>query len=236
VATGGLSIPQMGATGFTYAVAQQFGLGIVPTRPGLVPFTTSSRALEFCKRLAGVSIPCIASCNGASFAENLLFTHKGISGPAMLQLSSYWQRGEQVHIDTLPGFDLLTHLKEQQSARPKAELQTILSALLPRSFVEAMGETSIPNQAMGQLSAKDMITVAHTLKDWTILPNGTEGYRKAEVTVGGVDTTVLSSKTMEAVEVPGLFLIGEAVDVTGPLGGYNFQWAWASGYCAGQYV
>ena len=235
-ATGGLSIPQMGATGFAYAVAQQFGLDVVPTRPGLVPFTTTSRTLEFCRRLAGVSIPCIASCGGASFAENLLFTHKGISGPAMLQLSSHWQRGEQLHIDTLPGFDLLPHLKEQQSARPRAELQTILSALLPRSFVEAMGETSLPKRAVAQLSPNDLSAIADTLKDWRILPNGTEGYRKAEVTIGGVDTTCLSSKTMGAVEVPGLFFIGEAVDVTGPLGGYNFQWAWASGYCAGQYV
>jgi len=236
VATGGPSIPQMGATGFAYGIARQFGLNIVQTRPGLVPFTSSGRALEFCNRLAGVSIPCTASCNGASFTESLLFTHKGISGPAMLQVSSYWEKGEQVHIDLLPGFDLLAHLKEQQAFRPKAELQTILSALLPRSFVEAMGETSIPSRAMDQLSLKDLNAVARTLKDWSIPFNGTEGYRKAEVTVGGVDTTELSSKTMEAVKVPGLFFIGEAVDVTGPLGGYNFQWAWASGYCAGQYV
>jgi hypothetical protein len=236
VATGGLSIPQMGATGFAYAVAQQFGLRVTPTRPALVPFTSSGRALEFCRRLAGVSIPCIASCNGASFTENLLFTHRGISGPAMLQVSSHWQEGEEVHIDLLPGFDPLTHLKEQQAARPKAELGSILSALLPRSFVQAMCETSLPNRAMGQLSLQDLSAIDHTLKDWTISHDGTEGYRKAEVTLGGVDTTGLSSKTMGAIEVPGLFFIGEAVDVTGPLGGYNFQWAWASGYCAGQYV
>ena len=236
VATGGLSIPQMGATGFAYATARQFGLDLVPTHPGLVPFTTSGLALEFCRRLAGVSIPCIARCGGASFTENLLFTHKGISGPAILQVSSYWRGGEQVHIDVLPGIDPLTHLKEQQAARPRAELQTILSALLPRRFVEAMGETSLPNRAMAQLSTKDLSAVAHTLKDWTISPNGTEGYQKAEVTLGGVDTTSLSSKTMGALAVPGLFFIGEAVDVTGPLGGFNFQWAWASGYAAGQYV
>ena len=236
IATGGLSIPQMGATGFAYAVARQFGLNVVPTSPGLVPFTSSGRALEFCRRLAGISIPCTASCKGASFTENLLFTHKGISGPAILQVSSHWQEGEQVHIDLLPGFDLLTHLKEQQAARPKANLQTILSALLPRRFAEAMCETSLPNLDMAQLSIKDISAVAHTLKDWTIQPDGTEGYRKAEVTLGGVDTNDLSSKTMGAVEIPGLFFIGEAVDVTGPLGGYNFQWAWASGYCAGQYV
>lgn len=236
VATGGLSIPQIGATGFAYAVARQFGLKVTPTRPALVPFTSSGRALEFCRRLAGVSIPCTASCLGASFTENLLFTHKGISGPAILQVSSHWQEGEQFHIDLLPGFDVLTHLKEQQAARPKADLQTILSALLPRRFVAAMCETSLPNLGMAQLSAKDISAVAHTLRDWTILLDGTEGYRKAEVTLGGVDTNDLSSKTMAAVGVPGLFFIGEAVDVTGPLGGYNFQWAWASGYCAGQYV
>ncbi|MDO8750624.1 MAG: NAD(P)/FAD-dependent oxidoreductase [Dehalococcoidia bacterium] len=236
VATGGLSIPQMGATGFAYAVAQQFGLNVVPTRPGLVPLTTGGQALAFCRRLAGVSIPCIASCGGASFTENLLFTHKGISGPAILQVSSYWQQGEQVHIDLLPGLDLLNHLKEQQAARPRAELQTILSALLPKSFVEAMCETFLPNRAMAQLSFKDISAVADTLKDWSIPLNGTEGYRTAEVTVGGVDTRGLSSKTMEALEVSGLFFIGEAVDVTGPLGGHNFQWAWASGYCAGQCV
>ncbi len=236
VATGGLSIPQMGATGFAYAAARQFGLNVVPTHSGLVPFTTRGRAFEFCRGLAGVSIPCIARYGGASFTENLLFTHKGISGPAILQVSSYWRGGEQVHIDMLPGIDLLTHLKEQQAARPKAELQTILSALLPRRFVEAMGETSVPIRAMAQLSPQDLSAIAHALKDWTISPSGTEGYRKAEVTVGGVDTTGLSSKTMGALEVPGLFFIGEAVDVTGPLGGYNFQWAWASGYAAGQYV
>jgi len=236
VATGGLSIPKMGATGFAYAVAHQFGLDVTPTRPALVPFTASGRDLEFCRALAGVSIPCIASCNGASFMENLLFTHKGMSGPAMLQVSSHWQESDQVHIDLLPGFDPLAHLKEQQTSRPKAELRTILSALLPRSFVEAMCETSLPNRAMGQLSLQDLSAIDHTLKDWTISYDGTEGYRKAEVTLGGVDTTGLSSKTMGAIKVPGLLFIGEAVDVTGPLGGYNFQWAWASGYCAGQYV
>ena len=236
VATGGLSIPQMGATGFAYAVARQFGVNVVPTRPGLVPFTASGRDLEFCRSLAGVSIPCVASCMGASFMENLLFTHKGLSGPAILQVSSHWQEGERVHIDLLPGVDLLAHLKEQRDARPKADLQTVLSALLPRSFVKAMCETSLPNRAMAELSQQSLTAVAHALKDWSVTPDGTEGYRTAEVTLGGVDTTGLSSKTMEAVETPGLFFIGEAVDVTGPLGGYNFQWAWASGYCAGQYV
>ena len=236
MATGGLSIPQMGATGYAYEVARQFGLRLTPVCPALVPFTFHGPALEFFRRLAGVSIPCAASCNGVSFTENLLFTHKGMSGPAILQVSSYWREGEQVHIDLLPAFDLLTHLREQQAARPKAEMATILSALLPKSFVQAMCEASLPNRAMAQLSLKDISAIAHTVKDWTVSPAGTEGYRTAEVTLGGVDTTDLSSKTMAAIRTPGLFFIGEAVDVTGPLGGYNFQWAWASGWCAGQYV
>ena len=236
LATGGLSIPKMGATGFAHAVARQFGLKVTATRPALVPFTFQGKVLEFCERLAGVSIPCIASCNGASFTENLLFTHRGISGPAMLQVSSYWREREHVQVDLLPGLDLLSHLKDRQAARPKVNLSSILSALLPRRFVEAMCETALPDRAMAQLSLAELSVVAQTLKGWTLLPGGTEGYRTAEVTLGGVDTTDLSSKTMEALHVPGLYFVGEAVDVTGPLGGYNFQWAWASGYCAGQYV
>ncbi len=236
MATGGLSIPKMGATGFAYAVARQFGLEVTPTRPALVPFTARGGDLEFCRGLAGVSVPCVASCNGASFTENLLFTHRGLSGPAMLQVSSHWQEGDQVHIDLLPGVDALAYLKAQQAARPRAELQTILAALLPKSFAEAMCDAFLPRRAMGQLSPQDLSAIERTLKDWTIPLDGTEGYGKAEVTLGGVDTAGLSSKTMGAIKTPGLFFIGEAVDVTGPLGGYNFQWAWASGYCAGQYA
>ena len=236
MATGGPSIPQMGATSFTQEVARQFGLKVTPVRPGLVPFTFKGPALEFCRGLAGLSIPCRAACNGASFEENLLFTHKGLSGPAMLQISSYWSEGESIRVDLLPNLDLAAHLKEQQVSRPKSELATILSSLLPRNFVRAMGETTLPNRPITGLPVKELDSIAERFKSWTISPAGTEGYRKAEVALGGVDTTDLSSKTMAAVEVPGLFFIGEAVDVTGPLGGYNFQWAWASGYCAGQYV
>ena len=236
MATGGPSIPQMGATSFTQEVARQFGLKITPVRPGLVPFTFKGPALEFCRGLAGLSIPCRAACNGASFEENLLFTHKGLSGPAMLQISSYWSEGESIRVDLLPNLDLAAHLKEQQVSRPKAELATILSSLLPRNFVRAMGEKALPNRPIAGLPVKELDSITETFKSWTISPAGTEGYRKAEVALGGVDTTDLSSKTMAAGGVPGLFFIGEAVDVTGPLGGYNFQWAWASGYCAGQYV
>ena len=236
MATGGPSIPQMGATSFTQEVARQFGLKVTPVRPGLVPFTFNGPALDFCRGLAGLSIPCRVVCNGASFEENLLFTHRGISGPAILQISSYWSPGESIRVDLLPNFDLAAHLQEQQVSRPKAELATILSSLLPRNFVKAMCETTLPNRPINGLSLKEQEYIAETLKAWTIWPAGTEGYRRAEVALGGVDTTDLSSKTMAAVKVPGLFFIGEAVDVTGPLGGYNFQWAWASGYCAGQYV
>ena len=236
MATGGPSIPQMGATSFTQEVARQFGIKVTPVRPGLVPFTFKGPALEFCRGLAGLSIPCRAACNGASFEENLLFTHKGLSGPAMLQISSYWSEGESIRVDLLPNLDLAAHLKEQQVSRPKAELATILSSLLPRNFVRAMGEKALPNRPIAGLPVKELDSITETFKSWTISPAGTEGYRKAEVALGGVDTTDLSSKTMAAGGVPGLFFIGEAVDVTGPLGGYNFQWAWASGYCAGQYV
>jgi len=236
MATGGPSIPQMGATRFSHEIASQFGLNVTTMRPGLVPFTFKGSDLEFCRRLAGLSIRCKVACNDSSFEENLLFTHKGISGPAILQISSYWTEGKPICVDLLPGLDLAAHLKEQQDYRPKAELVTILSSLLPRKFVRAMSETYLLNRTISTLSINELDAIIGTLKAWTLNPRGTEGYLKAEVTLGGVDTAGLSSKTMEAERVPGLFFIGEAVDVTGPLGGYNFQWAWASGYCAGQYV
>ncbi|HEU0021143.1 MAG TPA: NAD(P)/FAD-dependent oxidoreductase [Dehalococcoidia bacterium] len=236
MATGGPSIPQMGATRFSHEVASQFGLKVTAMRPGLVPLTFRGADLEFYQRLAGLSVPGRIACKGVSFEENLLFTHHGISGPAVLQISSYWTEGEPIRVDLLPGFDLAAYLKEQQVSRPRSELATILSSLLPRNLVRAMGEKYWSNRAISGLSATDLDSIVGTLKEWTITPTGTEGYRKAEVALGGVDTAGLSSRTMEAVTVPGLFFIGEAVDVTGPLGGYNFQWAWASGHCAGQYV
>ncbi len=236
IATGGLAMPQMGATGFAYAVARQFGLKVTPLRPGLVPLILSGEALDISRRLAGVSIPCTASCDGANFTESLLFTHRGISGPAILQVSSHWREGGQVYLDLLPGLDLLAHLKTQQVARPRAELGTILSGVLPKRFVDCVCGTLLPNRPMAQLSLKDLSAVVNLLKRWTLSPAGTEGYRTADVTLGGVDTAGLSSKTLSAREVPGLFFVGEALDVTGPLGGYNLHWAWASGYCAGQYA
>ena len=236
MATGGASIPQMGSTRFTYQIAQQFGLSVTEIRPGLVPLTFSGPRLEFCKSLAGLSIPSIVSANSHQFEENILFTHKGISGPAILQISSCWREKTPIEIDLLPHFDLLSHLKTERSLHPKAALTTIVSRHLPKNFVRALSRTYIPEKPMHTLSDKDLDSVTTKLKKWELYPSGTEGYRTAEVSLGGVDTANLSSQTMEANNIPGLYFIGEAVDVTGPLGGYNFQWAWASGFAAGQYV
>ena len=223
LASGGLSIPKMGATGFSYDVAKKFGLKIITPRPALVPLTAAAGEVEFYKNLSGVSLPAIASCGSAKFRENILFTHRGLSGPAILQISSYWREGEAISLDLAPGIDALAFLKERRHARPRAELKTILAELLPQRLAQAMAATELP-----ALAAK--------LKHWSMTPAGSEGFAKAEVTAGGIDTKELSSKSMEAMAVPGLYAIGEAVDVTGWLGGYNFQWAWASGWCAGQAV
>jgi hypothetical protein len=236
VATGGQSIPKMGATGFAHDLARQFGLRVTPTAPALVPLTLAGEGLEFARSLSGVSIPVVANCGAASFAENLLFTHRGLSGPAILQISSYWTPGATVSIDLLPDLEALPHLQEQKLARPRTELATILSELLPRRFVRAHVNAGLASRSLNQLSDRELGELANGLKRWAISPSGTEGYRTAEVTRGGVDTTELSSQTMAATRVPNLYFIGEAVDVTGPLGGYNFQWAWASGFCAGQYA
>jgi predicted Rossmann fold flavoprotein len=211
LATGGLSIPKMGATGLTYDVARRFGLSTIETRPALVPFTLPVPAL------AGVSLPVMVRCGKTRFHEAMLFTHRGLSGPAILQISSYWREGQEIAIDLLPGLDAGEFLKQRRHARPKAELRTLLSEVMPQRLAEYMA---------GQKP--------ETLNDWRLVPTGTEGYAKAEVTSGGVDTACLSSQTMAARHVPGLFVIGEAVDVTGWLGGYNFQWAWSSGWVAGE--
>jgi predicted Rossmann fold flavoprotein len=223
LATGGLSIPKMGATGLSYDVAKKFGLNVIKPRPALVPLKANLQELEFYKNLSGVSLSAVASCGTAKFKENILFTHRGLSGPAILQISSYLSDGQALSLDLTPDIDPLKFLKERKHARPKAELKTILAELLPQRLAQAMAPT--------ELSA-----LAAKLKNWTMTPDGSEGFAKAEVTAGGIDTADLSSKTMEAKAVPGLYAIGEAVDVTGWLGGYNFQWAWASGWCAGQAV
>ena len=236
MATGGTSIPQMGSTRFTYQIAEQFGLPVTEVRPGLVPLTFSGPRLDFCQSLAGLSIPSIVSSNGYQFEENILFTHKGISGPAILQISSHWREKNPIVIDLLPHFDLLSYLKSERSLHPRSALTTILSRPLPRNFVRALSESYLPDNPINTLSDKDLDNIVTKLKKWELYPSGTEGYRTAEVSLGGVDTSKLSSRTMEANDIPGLYFIGEAVDVTGPLGGYNFQWAWASGFAAGQYV
>jgi predicted Rossmann fold flavoprotein len=226
LATGGLSIPKMGATGFTHDVARRFGLAITQTRPALVPLTLKV------PELAGVSLDVVARCDRAGFREAMLFTHRGLSGPAILQVSSYWREGREIEIDLLPDIDAAAMLKERKRVRPKAELRTVLSELMPQRLAQHLA----PEGAIGQKRDKDLEELAVRLKAWRIVPTGTEGYAKAEVTLGGVDTAELSSRTMEARKLPGLYVIGEAVDVTGWLGGYNFQWAWSSGWAAGETV
>ncbi len=236
VATGGPSIPKMGATGFAYELARQFGLKVVPPRPALVPFTFDPLVLEKLKPLSGVSTEAAVSCGKTRFREALLFTHRGLSGPAILQISSYWQPGQEVVIDLLPGRDAFEELRQARSEKPKLELHNVLAELLPRRLAQMICEESGIDGRLADLSDKKLRGVAELLNRWHLKPGGTEGYRTAEVTAGGVDTDGISSKTFEAKKVPGLYFIGECLDVTGWLGGYNFQWAWSSGHAAGQVV
>jgi hypothetical protein len=234
VATGGLSIPKLGATDFGYRLARQFGLKVLSPAPALVPFTLARGDLDALKTLSGVSVHARVSACGAEFVENILFTHRGLSGPAVLQISSYWSRGETVSIDLLPGLDARELLERNRASA--AELSTLLAHHLPRRFAQSWCELYAPRGPLRSLSVAELRAVAERLNDWRVEPSGTEGFLKAEVTRGGVSTDELSSKTLEARGAPGLYFIGEVVDVTGHLGGYNFQWAWASGYAAGQYV
>ncbi|NRH28000.1 aminoacetone oxidase family FAD-binding enzyme [Pseudomonas sp. MS19] len=238
IATGGLSIPTLGATGFGYQVARQFGHSILPTRAGLVPFTITDPQLKtLCTELSGTSVEdCLVSCNGTTFRENILFTHRGLSGPAILQISSFWQPGDTVHIDLLPHIDLPEWLVTQQQERPNSELKTLLSELLTKKMVTLLADNWFSNKPMKQYTPAELKQIASKFSDWQLVPAGTEGYRTAEVTLGGVDSHEISSKTMESLKSPGLYFIGEVLDVTGHLGGFNFQWAWASGYAAAQYA
>ncbi|MEO6263868.1 MAG: NAD(P)/FAD-dependent oxidoreductase [Luteimonas sp.] len=233
VASGGLSIPSMGASGFGYELARQFGHTMLPTRAGLVPLTLSGKHQERLADLSGVALPVEASCNDASFSNFMLLTHRGISGPAILQISSYWQPGDELRLDLLPGTDALAMLQQLQAERPAAEFKTVLGELLPKRFAQRLCELWLPNKPMRQFNASQLRDIAAQLASWPLVASGTEGYRTAEVTLGGVDTDELSSSTMQSRRVPGLYFIGEVVDVTGWLGGYNFQWAWASGHAAG---
>jgi predicted Rossmann fold flavoprotein len=236
VATGGLSIPKMCATPLGYKIAQQFGMKVWPTSAGLVAFTLQPADKERFSPLSGIAIESVVSNQRISFRENILYTHRGLSGPAILQISSYWQPGESISINLLPDINLAEMLKEAQQQHPQQQLKNYLAQHLPKRVIDALVEESLSDKALQTLSHKEFKSVADQLQNWTIKPNATLGYRTAEVTLGGVDCDTLSSKSMESRTIPGLYFIGEVVDVTGWLGGYNFQWAWSSGWCAGQYV
>lgn len=236
VASGGLSIPSMGASGFGYALARQFGHTLLPTRAGLVPLTLSGKPQEQLADLAGVALPVRVASGRTAFENAMLFTHRGVSGPAILQISSYWQPGQPLHLDLLPGQDALDLLQAQRAARPAAELKTVLGDLLPRRFAQRLCEHWLPNRPMKQFNPAQLRQAAQLLRAWPLVASGTEGYRTAEVTLGGVDTHEVSQATFESRRAPGLYFVGEVLDVTGWLGGYNFQWAWASGHAAGQAV
>lgn len=236
IASGGLSMPGLGASPFGYKIAEQFGLKVLPTRAGLVPFTLHKPLLEQVQTLSGVSVPSVITAeNGTVFRENLLFTHRGLSGPAVLQISSYWLPGEFVTINLVPECDLAEFLNQQRDTHPNQSLKNTLGMQLPKRLVECLQQLGqIPDVTLKQLNSRDQEKLVETLTAWRVQPNGTEGYRTAEVTLGGVDTHELSSRTMEARNVPGLYFIGEVMDVTGWLGGYNFQWAWSSAWACAQ--
>jgi predicted Rossmann fold flavoprotein len=237
IATGGLSIAPLGATDFGYRIARQFGLRIEDPRPGLVPLTLTPEMLTRLMKLSGVSIDALVSCrtqDSPEFRENILITHRGLSGPAILQISSYWRRGESIAINLLPDEDVFTMLEGSQSSG--IALANLLSHRLPRRFAQAWCELYADSKPLKQFNSSELHEIAYQIQNMEITPAGTEGFKKAEVTAGGVATTELSSRTMEARRVPGLYFIGEVVDVTGQLGGYNFQWAWASGFAAGRFV
>lgn len=233
IATGGLSIPTMGATGMGYELAEQFGLRLLPRTAGLVPFTLSKEQLEPFASLVGSSADVNISCNDQSFRENILFTHRGLSGPSVLQISSFWQPGQEIEIDWFPDLNLLEYLQSAQSERPKAELKTVLAQLQTKAWASVFCDN---NKPLNQYDEPELQAIADALHCWKVMPAGTEGYRTAEVTLGGVNTDDISSKTFEAKQQPGLYFIGEVIDVTGWLGGFNFQFAWSSGYAAGSFA
>ncbi|HAS6063955.1 TPA: aminoacetone oxidase family FAD-binding enzyme [Vibrio vulnificus] len=238
VATGGLSMPKLGATPFGYKIAEQFGIPVVPTTAGLVPFTLHKQDKEDFAELSGIAIPAeITAEDGTLFKEALLFTHRGLSGPAVLQISSYWKAGQAVSINLVPEVDVLELLQRNLEKHPNQSMKNTLAKVLPKRLVEVLIERNeLTDKPLKQYNSKELQEIVEYLEHWKIAPNGTEGYRTAEVTLGGVDTDYLSSKTMECKTVPGLYFIGEVMDVTGWLGGYNFQWCWSSGFVAGQWV
>ena len=233
IATGGLSMSKIGTSGFGYDIAKQFELNVIPTYPALVPFILDNK--HFCD-LAGISVDALVFCNKKTFRESILFTHKGLSGPAMLQISNYWQKGDEIVINWLPEVDLAEMIGKWQKERPKAELKNLIGELLPKRLAQKWLELYCPNKPVNQYNKKEIGNIADSFHKWCIVPSDTEGYKIAEVTKGGVDTRELSSKTFEVNKIKGLYFIGEVLDVTGELGGFNLHWAWASGYCAGQFV
>ncbi|WP_417488592.1 NAD(P)/FAD-dependent oxidoreductase [Maricaulis sp.] len=236
IATGGKSIPKMGATGFAYDVAKTHGLDVTETRPALVPLTFGPEILERFKPIAGVAVDAVVSAGKTSFEEALLFTHRGLSGPAILQISSYWREGDEISISFQPGFGIFDELKSQRGENGRQAIGTAMSVFLPKRLAQLLAADCGLTGNLADQSDKKLKALEAWLRDWRIKPTGSEGYRTAEVTLGGVDTAGLDSRSMEARQAPGLYFIGEAVDVTGWLGGYNFQWAWSSGWSAGQHV
>jgi predicted Rossmann fold flavoprotein len=234
IATGGKSIPKMGATGFAYRIAEQFGLPITETRPALVPLTLDSILLESIAPLSGISAPAEIRHGKTAFREALLFTHRGLSGPAILQISSYWREGDAITVDIEPDIDIAAHLKKAKQVNGRQSAQTALGEILPKRLAQHIVEREGVTGNMADLSDKLLTRLADAAQNWSLKPSGSEGYRTAEVTLGGIDTAALDSRSLQAKDVPGLYFIGECVDVTGWLGGYNFQWAWASGFAAGE--
>lgn len=236
IATGGLSIPTAGASPFGYRVAEQFGVAVLPTRPGLVPLTLQPADKKRLSALSGIAVKVEVSVAEVSFQENLLFTHRGLSGPVILQISSYWLHGQAIEINLLPSDNIAALITQSEQLQPKSHLRSLLTKHLPRRLVDAQVSERLCSTAIGQLTVADRVEIDSLIHHWRLVPNGTEGYRTAEVTLGGVDCDAVSSKTFEVQGVSGLYFTGEVLDVAGWLGGYNLQWAWSSGWCAGQYV
>jgi predicted Rossmann fold flavoprotein len=236
IATGGLSIPKIGASKFGYDIAQKFGLKVIETLPALVPLTFSEKILAICKELTGLSVEAVVSFKKTFFEEGMLFTHRGLSGPSILQISSYWKLGDDIKVNLSPKLDVDKFLNDRKISNPKQNINIIVSEILPKRLVHIICNENNVNGNICELSNKVLTSLSNSINAWAINPTGTEGYRTAEVTLGGIDTEEISSKTMMSNKHPGLFFIGEVVDVTGHLGGYNFQWAWSSGYVAGQYA
>ena len=236
IATGGLSVPKIGATAFGYNIAKKFGLDVLETLPALVPLTFNEKILEMCKELTGLSVEAIVSLNKVLFQEGMLFTHRGLSGPSILQISSYWKQGNDITINLLPKLNIYQFLEEKRKLNPKLDIENIIGDILPKRLAQIICRDNKASGNISELSNKLLKKLSDNINTWIINPTGSEGYRTAEVTLGGVNTKELSSKTMMSKKHEGLFFIGEVVDVTGHLGGYNFQWAWSSGYVAGQYA